>query len=75
MHKYNRKFTTRLKRFERWYNVLSKLSEFEGLINSYDGASPDEVKTMKEIHKKLYECSVLAHQHLEQTKIKERKLR
>ena len=62
--KFNRKFNARLKSLERWYNLISKLYEFEGLINFYDGASSEEVKTLKLMHKKLYECCVIAKEHL-----------
>ena len=64
MTKYNRKFNARRKRMERWYGIVMRLSEFEGLINSYDGMSPEEVRAMRAIHKKLYECSVLAGEYL-----------
>lgn len=62
--KFNRKFNTQRKRLERWYEIATRLSGFEGLINSYDGASPEEVRVMKVIHKKLYECSVMAKGYL-----------
>lgn len=66
MSKFNRKFNTQRKRLERWHDIVMRLSGFEGLINCYDGASPEEVRTMKEIHKKLYECSILAGEWLNQ---------
>lgn len=62
--KFNHKFNTRLKSIRRWHIIVDKLFEFEGVINSYDGASPDEVKTLKLMHKKLYECCVMAKEHL-----------
>lgn len=37
-----------------------RLSEFEGLINSYDGLNPREVVSMKIIHKKLFEAYSIA---------------
>ena len=64
MNKFNRKFNTRRKRIECWYNIVMKLSEFEGLVNNYDGASPEEVRTLKAIHNKLYECQTVAREHL-----------
>ena len=64
MNRFNRKFNARRKNMERWRNIVNKLSEFEGLINNYDGASPDEVRTLKAIHKKLYECQTAAKEHL-----------
>ena len=64
MNRFNRKFNTRRKSIERWHNIVMKLSEFEGLVNNYDGASPDEVRTLKVIHKKLYECQTVAKEHL-----------
>ena len=62
--KFNRKFNTRRKRIERWRNIVNKLSEFEGLINNYDGASPDEVRILRVIHKGLYEFQVMAKERL-----------
>ena len=62
--KFNRKFNARRKSIERWHNIVMKLSEFEGLVNNYDGASPEEVRTLKAIHKKLHECQTVAKEHL-----------
>ena len=62
--KFSRKFNTRRKRIERWHNIVMKLSEFEGLVNDYDGASPEEVRTLKAINRKLYECQTVAKEHL-----------
>lgn len=56
MNKFNRKFNARMRRYERWNRIVQKLNEFEGLINNYDSASPDEVHALKEIHRRLYEC-------------------
>ena len=67
--KFNRKFNTQRKRLERWHDIVMRLSGFEGLINCYDGASPEEIRTMKAIHAKLYECSVLAKGQLKEAKI------
>lgn len=66
MNRFNRKFNARRKNMERWHNILMRLSGFEGLVNSYDGASPDDVRTMKVIHRKLYECSVMAKDRLKE---------
>ena len=66
MNRRNRKFNTRRKRIERWHNIVMKLSEFEGLVNNYDGASPGEIRTLKAIHKKLYECQTVAKEHLKE---------
>lgn len=66
MNRFNRKFNTKLKSIERWHNILMKLCEFEGLVNNYDGASPDEVRTLKFIHRKLYECQHRAKEHLKE---------
>ena len=51
---------------ERWHNIVMKLSEFEGIVNNYDGASPGEIRTLKAIHKKLYECQTVAKEHLKE---------
>ena len=56
MNKFNRKFNSKIRRYERWIKIVQKLNEFEGLIHNYDSASPDEVHALKEIHRKLYEC-------------------
>ena len=66
MKKFNRRFNTRRKRMERWYSIMMRLSGFEGLINSYDGASPEEVQAMRTIHEKLYECYTIAKEHLKE---------
>ena len=36
--KFNRKFSSRCRRYERWHGIVRKLAEFEGLINNYDSA-------------------------------------
>ena len=42
------------------------LNEFEGIINDYDGAAPEEVRKLKFIHERLYECYMLAKNFLEE---------
>lgn len=69
MNNFNRKFNTRIKRIERWHSIVEKLSGFEGLVNSYDGASPEEVRKLKFIHERLYECCRLAKSYLEEVNI------
>ena len=64
MNRYNRKFNAWRKRFERWYVIKSRLSEFEGIVNDYDGATPEDVKFLREIHRKLYECQQMANERL-----------
>ncbi|MBR0150228.1 MAG: hypothetical protein IJP89_02565 [Synergistaceae bacterium] len=64
--RFNRRFNTRRKSLERWHEILARLNSFEGVINSYDGATPDEVKTLKAIHRKLYECRKLAEKGLKE---------
>ena len=75
MNKFNRKFRSRCIRYERWLLIAHKLSEFEGLINIYDCASPDEVHALKEIHRRLYECWQTAKQFEEELRPYERILR
>lgn len=65
MNKFNRRFGAKCRRYERWHKILSKLSEFEGLVNNYESASPEEVRGLKEIHAKLYECQSAA-KHFEE---------
>ena len=60
MNKFNRRFNTKCRRYERWLRIVRKLSEFEGLINNYDSASPDEVHVLRKIHSFLYECQTAA---------------
>ena len=60
MNKFNRRFNTKCRRYERWLRIVRKLSEFEGLINNYDSASPDEMRTLREIHSFLYEFQTVA---------------
>ena len=64
--KFNRKFGARCRRYERWYKILRKLSEFEGLVNNYDSASPDEVRALREIHSYLYQCQITAKRYEEE---------
>lgn len=71
----NRKINTQRKRQERWHTIWMRLSGFEGLINDYNGASPEEIRTMRTIHSKLYECSVLAKEHLKEAENYDRFLR
>ena len=66
MNKFNRKFNSLCKRMERWYGIVMRLSDFEGLINSYDGMTPEEVGVMRDIHRKLNECSALAKGYLKE---------
>lgn len=75
MNRFNRKFNTRRKSIERWHKIATKLSEFEGIVNNYDGASPDEVRTLRTIHRKLYECCVLSKEHLREAENIEKFLR
>lgn len=49
---------------ERWHDILMRLSGFEGLVNSYESATPEDVVTLKTIHRKLYECAVMAGERL-----------
>ena len=65
MNRYNRKFNSWRKRFERWYVIKSRISEFEGIVNDYDGATPEDVKVLREIHRKLYECQQMANEQLQ----------
>lgn len=64
--KFNRKFNARRKSLERWQEILSLLAGFEGVITSYDGASPNEICALKAIHRKLYECKQMAKKHLKE---------
>ena len=64
--RFNRKFNSRRKSLERWHSILDRLNDFEGVITSYDGATPNEVKTLKAIHSKLYECKSLAEKNLKE---------
>ncbi len=66
MNKFNRKFNARCRRYNRWNRIVMKLAEFEGLVNNYDSASPDEVRALREIHKKLYECQKTAKYYEEE---------
>lgn len=66
MDKRTRQYNNQRKRHERWYSIVMKLSGFEGLINSYDGVTPEELRAMRKIHRKLYECSVLAKEWLKE---------
>ena len=66
MNKLNRRLNQRIKRIKRWHCITSKLNEFEGVINDYDGATPEEVRKLRFIHERLYECCRLAKCYLEE---------
>ena len=66
MNKFTRKFNAKIRRYERWSRIVQKLNDFEGLINNYDCASPDEVRALKELHRKLYECWQTAKKYEEE---------
>ena len=66
MNRFNRKFNTRRKRMERWHNIFMRLSDFGGFITDYDGMTPEDVRAMIAIHRKLYECSVMAKERLKE---------
>ena len=66
MNKFNRKFNSKLKRLKKWFDVLVRLSQFEGLINSYDGLNQQDVHAIRTIHRKLYECQDIAKQQLQE---------
>ena len=72
MNKFNRKFNSRIRRYDHWYRIVRKLAEFEGLINNYDSASPQEVRDMKAMHHKLYECYLTAKHYEEELRPYER---
>ena len=75
LSRFTRKFNAQRIRYERWNKIVHMLSEFEGLINNYDHASPDEVRALKEIHRKLYECQKAAKHFEEELRPYERILR
>lgn len=69
MNRTNYKFYQHIKRIRRWHCITSKLNEFEGIINDYDGANPEEIRKLKFIHERLYECYMLAKNFLEEINI------
>ena len=75
MNKFNRKFSARIRRYERWHRIVRKFAEFDGLINNYDSASPDEVHALRDIYAKLYECCQTAKRYEEELRPYERILR
>ena len=79
MNKFNRKFNARCRRYNRWNRIVMKLAEFEGLVNNYDSASPDEVRALREIsqnqHRKLYECQTTAKYYEEELRPYDKVLR
>ena len=60
MNKFNKQFNSKIKRLNKWQDVTSRLSAFEGLLHSFDGLNPREVVSLKIIHKKLYEAYSIA---------------
>ena len=65
MNKFNRRFNARLVRYKRWQEIRHKLCEFEGIVNDYAHATPDEVKDLKKIYEKLYEMYITAKRYEE----------
>lgn len=72
MNKFNRNFNTRVKQLQKWQNVLMRLLEFEGLVNSYDGLTPNQLHDIRRIHRKLLECQEIAKEHYLEVKFHER---
>ena len=68
MNNFNKKFNSKIKRLNKWQDVLARLSGFEGLVNSYDGLNPDDVLAIKIIHRKLFECQNIAKRHFLQVR-------
>ena len=60
MIKFNRIFNTKIKRLNKWQELILRLSAFEDILHSCDGLSPREVVSMKIIHKKLFEAYSIA---------------
>ena len=67
MNKFNRQFNSKVKRLNKWHDVLMRLSAFEGIVNSYDGLTSDDVRDLRSIHKKLYECQEIAKRRYNNT--------
>ena len=66
MNKFNKQFNSKIKRFYKWQDVLTRLSTFEGLVNSYDGLTPNDVRSLRGIHSKLLECQDIAQSQLQE---------
>ena len=79
--KFNRKFNNRRIRFagstQRWHRIGVILSDAEGLTSpfNYEKASPEEVRSWRQIHTRLCECPAIAGCMLKEAKIDDRFLR
>ena len=75
MNNYNRKFSVRLKRFERWLNISDSLSALLNITAPFDGASPNDVQAVREIHRLIQKCRIVAGDRLKEARINDRVLR
>lgn len=74
-NKRNRKFSAWLRRYERWHKIAGELSSINTLAAPFDGAAPEDVKAMKEIHRLICECRAVAEERLKEAEINDRILR
>lgn len=54
------KYNGELSRVAFWHGMTTRLAEFASLIHHQEHLRPDDVRALKEIHRALYECYVVA---------------
>lgn len=56
MNKFNRQFNAAYFRVAFWQDLTAKLSDFDYLVKQRLFLTPDDVHTLKNIHKALWDC-------------------
>lgn len=64
--RFNRRFNSRRKSLERWHDILDRLNSFQGVLTNYDGATPDEIRDLKNFHSTLYELKRVAEKNIKE---------
>ena len=65
MTKFNRKFNSACSRLAFWHNITTTLAGFDNLLKSASNLTPDDMRTLKAIHRKLFECYSDANDRLQ----------
>ena len=73
--KYTKRCNRIVSRLSFWHLVKSKLADFDGLMRHRESLTPEDVKTLGEIHIELYKSYSLAKGMVEHHKSELSKLR
>ena len=73
--KFTKSFNRAASRFAFWHVMMSKLADFDGLVKNRQSLTPEDVKTLREIHIALYKCYSVSKGMAEHHKAKLFKLR